>query len=243
MWNLVVSRVVNGIIDVITSPPVSSRTNYGPQVDTWEAYIPMKGPLEIDLQDRVIRKMQAKGLDGLNVMRQRLRFYDPALTGGGGVAREHIIFTQDLGNGGKAAFALRIAKRGREDLDISWHLFERNIRTEQNRTVGPFAGAFIVLFVMGLIVLSSPGNLYDGSVLYDLFVMIVCLSLSLIFMLTALIGKIREIKGESSVSTNQHLDTLVLGETVCHALMLSLQELGVDRYEVRVVQQAQIMCM
>ena len=243
VWNLVVSRVANGIIDALTAPAASPKTNYGPQVDAWGAYVPMQGHLETDLQDRVIRKMKAKGLIGLNVIEQKLRFHDPSFTGGGGAAQEHIIFIQDLGNGGKAAFALRIARRGLQDLGISWHLFERNARAEQYRAGCPIAAVPIILFLMGLLVLSSPGNFFDASILYDFLVMIICLSVALVLLVFGLFGVVRMTKGASSVSTNQHIETLILGETVCHALMLSLQELGVDRTEVRVVQNAQITCI
>lgn len=112
MWHIVINRVINAAIDNLTKPS-GPRTVYGPQVDAWGAYIPMRGSLETDLQDRVVIKMRAKGLHGLTVTRQNLRFRDPMFTGGGGVAREHAVFTQDLGNGSKAAFALRIVRRGR----------------------------------------------------------------------------------------------------------------------------------
>ena len=76
--------------------------------------------------------------------------------------------------------------------------------------------------------------------MYDLLVMIVCLSVALGLLVASLFGAIKAFAGAPTVSTHQHLDTLVLGETVCHVLLLSLDELGVQPHELRVVRPAQV---
>lgn len=238
MW--LVIQVGKWIVELLTREPTGPRTVYGPQVDAWAAIVSMKGDLEAELQNRVVTKMEDKGLAGCEVAWRDLRFHDPIGFGGGREPLEHIIFTQDLGNGGKAAFALRIARLGLKDLEISWRLFARNTRTEMNRTAGPFAGAFAALIIMGLLTMSSPGNLYDGSILVSMLMMIVGLIIALVLVLAGFRGVVGFGKGEPSITTPQRLNTLLFGKLVYQSVMGSLDELGVEPHELEVVQQAQL---
>jgi hypothetical protein len=200
----------------------------------------MGGNLEGDLQDRVVLKMRAKGLNGLTITREQLRFQDSMFIGGAAEARLHGVFTQRLGNGAKAVVAVRIARMGAQDLEISWRLFERNERTEWNQTFLPFAGAFAVLIGTVLAGLNSRGSLADGSILYSLLLMIIGLGLVVLLLLVSLHGFSKKIVGRPTTSTYQQHDTLVLGETVRHILLLSLGELGVQPHELIIVRQARL---
>ena len=233
MWQ-VVGIVIGELLRLLTSGPSSPRSKYGLQVDAWGAFIPDRGYLEVELQDRVARKMQAKGLGGLTIKREKLKLGDPVSVGGGWEAREHIVFVQNLRNGGKATLALRIAKRGVDDLEISWRLSERNILTEWLRACGPFFSVLLIFLVMVLLLFSTR-DIFSGFC-----VLIFGLLMMLGVLIRGLSGLVKLLKGGPTASTYQQFDTRVLAVTVDHALMVSLDEVGVEPREVRVLRQAQI---
>jgi hypothetical protein len=234
VWQQIGTLVFRELLKLLTSGPSSPRSKYGLQVDAWGAFIPDRGYLEIELQDRVTRKMQAKGLGGLAIKREKLKLGDPVSVGGGWEAREHIVFVQNLRNGGKATLALRIAKRGVDDLEISWRLSERNILTAWFRVCGPFFSVLLICLVMGLLLSSTRDTISGLCVLFfGLLMMLGVLTRGL-----SGLGKL--LMGGPTASTYQQFDTRVLAVTVDHALMLSLEEVGVEPRELRVLRQAQI---
>src|SRR5712692_7679754 len=98
-------------------------TAYGVQSDAWGALIPERASLVSQLEQGVHDRMDAKGLPKLHYGKQQVALE------GSREAREHMIFSQDLGGGGWATVALRIAQRGAQDLEVSWRLFEKNTAT------------------------------------------------------------------------------------------------------------------
>ena len=98
----------------------------GMQVDAWGAFVPERADMADKIKEELLKEVEKRGLENLTISTQELGVGTSwqALTG---EKREHIVFEQGLGRGAAAAFALRVAPRGTNDLEISWRLFEGNL--------------------------------------------------------------------------------------------------------------------
>jgi hypothetical protein len=197
------------------------KTAYGLQVDAWGALIIGKGALVDELKQLLLAGVQERGLERLRITEEKIALDSLS------EAREHIIFQQDLGQGGLATVALRIARKGKEDLEISWRLFEKNVRTEL--FWGLSQGALIYL---GLIFIGA------GIIMIPFGGMGLCGIPFGLFLLGTGLGWWKLGKSKTTASTYQQFDTRSLVQIVDYALMRALASKGVTAQELRVLQRA-----
>jgi len=197
------------------------KTAYGLQVDAWGALVIGKGDLADELKRLVVTGVQARGLERLRVSEERVALDSSS------EARDHVIFRQDVGQGGLVTVALRIAKKGKEDLEISWRLFEKNIRTEQfwGLSQATLITLGLALIGAGIIMIPFGGMGFCG------------IPLGLFFLGMGL-GWWRLGKSKTTASTYQQFDSRSLVQIVDYALMRALASKGVTAQELRVLQQA-----
>ena len=94
-------------------------TEYGMQVDAWGALVMDRANLAEELEKLTIQNLKERELEKVTITKTEVRL--------GGTALEHVVVEQDLGGGGRATTLLRIVPRAK-DLDLSWRLFERNLK-------------------------------------------------------------------------------------------------------------------
>jgi hypothetical protein len=145
-----------------------------------------------------------------------------------GEKREHIVFEQKLGAGSAAAFALRVAPRGTNDLELSWRLFEGNITKSVVEGVGQTG-----LVVFGILwTLLSIALMPLGVGFCTVIIGPVIIGFGL--------GWWGKNKGKTKVTTFQQLDSRALGQAIDYSLMITLENLGVTKEEIRVLKAAQM---
>jgi hypothetical protein len=199
----------------------------GLQVDAWGAFIPDRANLEQDLKQGVVSEVENRGLQDLTITTQELGV-GTATQALVGEKREHLVFEQKLSGGTIASVALRIAPRGQQDLEISWRLME------SNKIMGIFAGM-------------SQGTLITVGIIWTL-ISIALMPLGVGFC-TVIIGPFLigmgmgwwgKDRGKTRATSYQQLDSRALAQAVDYSLMKTLENLGVSKDELRVLQAAQM---
>lgn len=199
------------------------------QVDAWGAFVPGRGNLRDLLEKEVINAVKGRQLPRMeieigklglssNALEQLFKTYE---------TREYIFFTQSYGATGKATCALRVAKRGAQDLELNWRLMESNIGkylvegTSQAMLI--FFGFMCIL--MGFITLA--------------FGIGVCFFGLGFAILGSGFGWWGSSKGKSKLTVEQQQDSRMLVQTVDYCLMKALEKQGVSQDELRITQAAQ----
>lgn len=195
------------------------QTQYGLQVDAWGTLIMERAPLRDALEAQVIQNMQERGLENFSFSKETV-----ALDSFG--AREHVIFNQGLGSGGKATVAMRIFPRSDKDLEISWRLFEKNTV----KGVGQSAGQWLLILLgIGFVLVGIPLSLVGVGLIG------VCMGIGLIGLGMGWWGTTRN---KTTASAFQQFDSRALAQTLDYALMRALSQLGVSAQELRILRQA-----
>lgn len=199
----------------------------GLQVDAWGAFVPERADMADKIKEELLKEVEKRGLENLTVSTQELGVGTTwqALTG---EKREHLVFEQGLGRGAAAAFALRVAPRGTNDLEISWRLFEGNlaksIATGTSQTV---LVVFGILWTLISVVLMPIGVGFCTVIIGPII-------------MGFGLGWWGKNKGKTNVTTYQQLDSRSLAQAVDFSLMTALETLGITKEEVRVLKAAQM---
>jgi hypothetical protein len=200
------------------------------QVDAWGAFVPGRGDLFEKIKEGVAKKVSERELPNLEISEGSLDISRDLLDKWfrAGEPRDYLFFVQHLGKTASAMVALRIAKRGTKDLELSWRLLEGNPAKGIFKNVTEGAKIYLGVTIAGAGVLTS----------------IFGFGLAAIPIGAALAGSgidgLKNNKGARNLTTEQQLDARILTQTVDYCLMSQLEELGVSSDEVRVLQAAQM---
>lgn len=203
----------------------------GEQKDVWAAIIPRRGSVQNKLETAVIDKMTARGY---TLSRKLVKLE------GGREQREHVLFEKHLGHSLQTTLALRIAKVQGGDLELSWRLFEGRTAGYQEtaRLVGSLGVVLLVLSVFWLN--NPPSNPYQMVAGLQLG----CWQGVLMFAgWGLLIGGIivyRNARTTSAVGGEMSIDSETFAVQTDDAIFASLDELGIDRSEVRVLRRSRL---
>ena len=199
----------------------------GVQVDAWGAFVPNQGKLIEKLRKGVVKEVEKRGLENLEISSGEMAISDSTIGTLIGEKREYTFFQQKYKTTANATFALRIAPRGKEDLEISWRLLESNpamslfLGLSQGTLVwvgGSFALAGLALFAFG------------GA----------CITALGVWMLGMGLGWWKGTSNKSRLTGDQMLDARVLAQTIDYCLMTQLEKLGVSANELKILQAAQM---
>jgi hypothetical protein len=199
----------------------------GVQVDAWGAFVPEQGKLIEKLRKGVVEEVEKRGLENLEISSGEMAISDSMLGGLVGEKREYTFFQQKLGSSANTTLALRIAPRGKEDLEISWRLLEGN----------PAVSVFLGLSQTALIWIGGSFALFGLVVLPFGGYCMVALGL---WMLGIGLGWWKGTSNKSRLTADQMLDARVLAQTVDHCLMKQLEKLSVSANELKILQAAQM---
>lgn len=195
----------------------------GLQVDAWGAYVPERGGLAPEIKKQAIEEMDKRGLSWLTIAPNVMLGVGTRLQALTGEKRSHIIFQQGLAGGTEATVALRVAKRGKSDLELSWRLFESNVAR------GTFAG-------LGQGTLIVLGGLW---ILISLFLIPIgvglCMLIPGMFVIGTALGWWGKNIGKTKATALEQLDSRMLAQSVNFSLMKTLDKLGISSDEVREV--------
>jgi len=197
------------------------------QVDAWGAFVPERADLVDKIKEEVVKEVEKRGMENLTISTQDLGIGTSwqALTG---EKREHLVFEQALGRGAAANFALRIAPRGTNDLELSWRLFEGNLA----KSVASGTGQ-TVLVVFGILwTLMSIALMPLGVGFCTVIIGPIIMGFGL--------GWWGKNRGKTNVTTYQQLDSRSLAQAIDYSLMITLENLGVTKDEIRVLKAAQM---
>ena len=200
------------------------------QVDAWGAFVPGRGNLVERLRKGVIKEVSERELPNLEITQGSLDIAKDIADKWfrAGEPREYIFFTEHLGKTAVAMVALRIAKRGTKDMELSWRLFEGNpakgifkAATQGAKIYAgaAVAGAGLITSIFGFGTIAIPIGLE---------------------MMGSGIGGLGKNKGARHLTAEQQLDARILVQTIDYCLMSKLEELGVSSDELRVLQASQI---
>lgn len=199
----------------------------GVQVDAWGAFVPNQGKQIEKLRKGVVTEVKKRGLKDLKISTGEMAMSDTMLGSLVGEKREYTFFQQKFGTSANATFALRIARRGKNDMEISWRLLESNpamsIFLGLSQTTLVWLGGSFALF--GLIILPVGGFIMVGLG---------------VWLLGMGLGWWRGTSNKSRLTTDQMLDARVLGQTIDYCLMKQLEKLGVSASELKILQAAQM---
>ena len=145
-----------------------------------------------------------------------------------GEKREHIVFDQKLGGGTVATVALRVAPRGTQDLEISWRLFERNVA--KSIFAGMSQTTIVIIGVLWTLMSLALMPLGVGFCTFIIGPIIIGFGM----------GWWGSSKGKTKATTYQQLDSRALAQAVDYSLMKTLDDLGISKDEIRVLQAAQM---
>lgn len=209
----------------------------GVQVDAWSAFVPGQGKVIEQLRESVVKAVVARGLPNLEITTGEMAISDSMFGGLIGEKREYTFFQQKFGNSeflqkygvsANATLALRIAPRGNEDLEISWRLLESN----------PATSLFLGLSQTALIWLGGSFALFGLITLaFGLGVFMLPLG---VFLMGMGMGWWKGTSNKSRLTTDQMLDSRVLGQTIDYCLMTELDKLGIAAGDLRILQAAQM---
>jgi hypothetical protein len=197
------------------------------QVDAWSAFVPGRGDLQNRIKEGVAKKVNEHGLSNLEIKEGSLDLKRDLLDQWfrSGEPRDYLLFIQHLGKTASAVFALRIAKRGTMDLELSWRLLEGNMAKGILKTLGQGTKAYLGIAIAGAGVITS---FIGGGFMIPLG--------------ASMIGSgangLRNNKYARNLTTEQQLDSRMLAHTVDYCLMSQLEELGVSKDELRVLQES-----
>jgi hypothetical protein len=191
------------------------------QVDAWSAFVPDRGSLQKGIKEGVIKKVSERGIPKLEIKEGSLDLRKHNLDPWFRTAepRDYLFFVQHLGKTASIVFALRIAKRGMMDLELSWRLFEGNIAMNMLKTLGSGSKVYFGIAVAGAAILAAP----------------IMLPVGLGLMLSGSRG-LNKNKTARNLTTEQQLDSRILAQTIDFCLMKQLEELGISGDEVRVLE-------
>lgn len=209
----------------------------GVQVDAWSAFVPGQGKVIEKLREGVVKAVEARGLPNLEITTGEMAISDSMFGGLIGEKREYTFFQQKFGNSeflqkygasANATLALRIAPRGNEDLEISWRLLESN----------PAKSLFLGLSQTALVYVG--GIVALAGLTLTPFGMGFCVLPFGIWMMGIGLGWWKGTSQKSRLTTDQMLDSRVLGQTVDFCLMTELDKLGIASSDLRILQAAQM---
>lgn len=204
------------------------RTGYGIQVDAWGALVMDQAEQLSQIEQDTIHNLKMRGIEGLTVTKAPLRL--------DGVMQEHIIANQNLGRGGRAAVALRLSKRGSQDLEISWRAFEKNVRMDW------FSGLIqgILVVVGGFCIITGLfGALCMAPVFPPLLLAALVFLLPGIAMVGIAWGWWGASKRKTSAGTTEQFLSRALAATVDRSLMEALANNGVTAQHLKILQRSQ----
>jgi hypothetical protein len=199
----------------------------GLQVDAWGAFIPERGDLVDQIKENIVKEVESRGLENVTVSTIELGVGTSwqALTG---EKREHIVFEQKLGRGAAADFALRVAVRGTNDLELSWRLFEGNM--PKKIVEGTSQTALVVFGILWTLMSIALMPLGAGFCTVIIGPIIIGFGM----------GWWGKNRGKTNVTTFQQLDSRSLAQAIDYSLMKTLEDLGVSKEEIRVLKAAQM---
>lgn len=200
----------------------------GVQVDAWGAFVPGRGNLIDQLRTGVTEAMRERQLPNLEINTGEMAMSTNTIGSFLGEKREYIFFNQKFGISANATLALRIARRGAEDLELSWRLLESD--PAKSLFLGLSQGTLVFL---GIVVAGA------GLILSIVGIGLFMLPLG-IFMIGSGLGWWGAAKNKSRLTADQMLDARVLTQTVDYCLMKELEKLGVSASELRVLQAARL---
>ena len=199
------------------------KTEFGFQVDGWGSLIMDKAPKAALLETQFISKLKERGLEGLEIEKGLVKL-DKHET----EERDHLIIKQDLGEGDIAKLIMRFAKRGANDLEISWRLFEDNPSKALGRSWGQGAALFIGGLMIFTGIIGAPLGI--GCIFIPIGTMLIGSSL----------GLWRHWRKNTSASSFHQFDSRALAQTVDYVLMRVLAENGFSAADLRIVKKANI---
>lgn len=197
------------------------RTAFGFQVDAWGALIMDKGSLAEETESLFKERIRERGIDGLEITKANVRI-DPRDK----EEREHLVLTQTLGRKGDLAkLMLRFARRGSNDLEIYWRLFEQN--PSQEKRIVPMFFIGLALTFIGATTLTTSGL---GCILAPFGFMMMGASI-LVWMSWA---------KNTSAPPELQFESRALAKTVDYVIMRVLAEKGCNAADLRIIEKAQI---
>lgn len=200
------------------------------QVDAWGALVPGRGALYSQIKEGVRKKVFERQLPNLDISEGTLDMkrdiYDQWFRSG--EPRDYLFFTQNHGKTAISWVALRVAKRGTMDLELSWRLFEGNSAKEIFKN-----GLAVMKTIFGLILAGA--GLLTSIFGFGFIVIPIGVAIAI-----SGINGLRQNQGDRNLTPEQQLDSRILAQTVDYCLMTQLEELGVSSDEVRVLQAAQM---
>jgi hypothetical protein len=203
---------------------------HGNQVDAWAALIVGKTKMQTAIENKLIEKIEAKGLLRLEIGFEGIRFDDSLFIGGALRALRHIVFRQRLGDGAIVTVAVRVEQQGTHDLGVSWRLMERNKLTEFLQNLPAYFLIVVSLFFCSLLFSSDGENRFFG---------VLCGFPLFFWGLVLWSSAVQKRKIEGSTSTHQKVATRMLLVAVDHALMEVLEELEVEPEDIKIIRSAQ----
>jgi hypothetical protein len=198
----------------------------GIQVDAWGALVPDRAELIDDVKKDLVKEVEERGIENLKITTVDLGIGSSAeaLIG---EKREHLLFEQKLGGGAVASVAMRIAPRGKNDMEISWRLMENNA-----------AKAIVSSTTQwGLVIFGAAWSLLSLA-LMPLGIGFCTFIIGPIIMGWGL-GWWGVEKGKTRATTYQQLDSRALVQAIDYSLMKTLENHGVSKDELRVLLAAQ----
>ncbi len=199
------------------------KTQYGMQVDAWGAVVEGRASLASQIEFDVKQKVFLIGPKRMLIRKKKL-----ALDGFFGARQEHVLFIQDLGGGGSATVAFRVARYGNASLELSWRLFEKNVVSESGSCLGQAGLTFFGLVFIG------------AGILTSLFGYGLCLIIAGIAMLGAGLGWWTFGRRKPSTSTYQQFASRQLAQTVSYVISRALARAGISAREVQVLQRTSV---
>jgi hypothetical protein len=211
------------------------KSSYGLQVDAWGALLPDRASSEGSLLTDVGDALIEREIPNLTVTKEMVVFNETLGLGGlfGGKVsevvkpREHLVIRQDLGDGGWATVALRVAQRGK-DLEVSWRLFELN-----EKVAAAWRAAQMSLIIGGFAVfcIGIPFLVIGIGLVMDTIAPL---------MIAYGTGWWYMSRNRTTATTFQQFDSRVLAATVDYCLMTQLAKQGVTTHELRIIRGEQI---
>ncbi len=194
------------------------KTGYGMQADAWGAVIFDHAQDCDTIEQSTIANIKARGWDNVTAQKGPLMLE--------GVLQDHVIVEQDLGNGGRATVAVRVAKQGNNDLEVGWRVFEKNVKAAW--WSGMSQG--MLIFWGGMFCLA-------GCVTIEIGLGIIPLIIGVPMLLTGL-GWWKVDQQKPNTNVVEQVGSRKLAGMVDTALMKAISEAGVSTSEMRVLQRS-----
>lgn len=190
------------------------------QVDAWGAFLPDRADLASKVKQGVIAEVKRRGIENLTIAEKQvgLGTTSQAFVG---EKRLHTVFTKKLGGGAVAEVAFRVAKKGANDLELSWRLFEGN----PGKAIAQGTVQWSLIIFGGGLSLVSLLLMFTGIGICTLPIGVAITG--------AGFGWWGKSKGKTSASMYQQMDSRALIQSIDFSLMKTLESLGVSSDELR----------